>query len=235
MKQRRLGRTGLVVSEICLGTMTFGSMADERTSLAIMDRAFEAGVDFLDVAEIYPVPPARKWAGASETIVGKWLQDKPRDAVFVATKIAGPGGGWFQNPVREGKTGLDRHAIERAVSKVEAKNLLAIPVVLKRTDTNVEIEVGSGKGPAASIWIISVMQKQPVTIERGENRGKTITYHNVVRGWIKLADWNGDAVKTTQSIAELAQGGADSVVVIVQNGSVETPGPIRGAAKIALR
>jgi aryl-alcohol dehydrogenase-like predicted oxidoreductase len=115
MKQRRLGRTGLVVSEICLGTMTFGSMADERTSLAIMDRAFEAGVDFLDVAEIYPVPPARKWAGASETIVGKWLQDKPRDAVFVATKIAGPGGGWFQNPVREGKTGLDRHAIERAV------------------------------------------------------------------------------------------------------------------------
>jgi hypothetical protein len=79
------------------------------------------------------------------------------------------------------------------------------------------------------------MQKQPVTIERGENRGKTITYHNVVRGWIKLADWKGDAVKKTQSIAELAQGGADSVVVIVQNGSVETPGPIRGAAMIALR
>lgn len=131
--------------------------------------------------------------------------------------------------------GNDRYAIERAVSKVEAKNLLAIPVVLKRTDTNVEIEVGAGKGPAASIWIISVMRKQPVTIERGENRGKTITYHNVVRGWIKLADWKGDAVMKTQSIAELAQSGADSVVVIVQNGSVETPGPIRGAAMIALR
>jgi aryl-alcohol dehydrogenase-like predicted oxidoreductase len=115
VKPRRLGRTGLVVSEICLGTMTFGSMADERTSLAIMDRAFEAGIDFLDVAEIYPVPPARKWAGASETIVGKWLQDKPRDAVFVATKIAGPRDRWFQNPLREGKSGLDRHAIERAV------------------------------------------------------------------------------------------------------------------------
>ena len=57
MKQRRLGRSGLVVSEICLGTMTFGNQADERTSRAILDRAFDAGVDFLDVAEIYPVPP----------------------------------------------------------------------------------------------------------------------------------------------------------------------------------
>ena len=131
--------------------------------------------------------------------------------------------------------GNDRYAIERAVSKVEAKGLLTIPVVLNRSDTNVEIEIGAGKGPVASIWIISVMQKQPVIIERGENRGKTITYHNVVRGWVKVADWKGDAVKKTQSIAELALSGADSVVVIVQNGSVEAPGAIRGAAMIALR
>ena len=71
MKHRRLGRTGLVVSEICLGTMTFGHQADERSSFAIMDRAYEAGVDFLDVAEVYPVPPDRKYAGRSEEIVGK--------------------------------------------------------------------------------------------------------------------------------------------------------------------
>ncbi len=115
MKQRRLGRSGLVVSEICLGTMTFGSMADERTSLAILDRAFDAGVDFLDVAEVYPVPPDKKWAGHSETIVGQWLTTKRRDAVVVATKVAGPGGGWFQSPVRSGRTGLDRHSIARAV------------------------------------------------------------------------------------------------------------------------
>ena len=73
MKRRRLGRSGLVVSEVCLGTMTFGSMADDATSFAIMDRAFEAGVDFLDVAEVYPVPPHPKTAGRSEEIVGKWL------------------------------------------------------------------------------------------------------------------------------------------------------------------
>ncbi|CAG0969628.1 NDP-hexose C3-ketoreductase / dTDP-4-oxo-2-deoxy-alpha-D-pentos-2-ene 2,3-reductase [Myxococcaceae bacterium] len=115
MKRRRLGRTGLVVSEIGLGTMTFGSMADETQSRAILDRAFDAGVDFLDVAEIYPVPPDSKWAGASEEIVGKWLADRPRDAVVIATKVAGPGGGWFKTPLRSGRTALDRHHVERAV------------------------------------------------------------------------------------------------------------------------
>src|SRR5437762_13225380 len=80
MKRRRLGRTGLVVSEICLGTMTFGNQADEAASHAILDRAHDAGVDFFDIAEVYPVPPDRKYAGRSEEIVGTWLAGKPRDA-----------------------------------------------------------------------------------------------------------------------------------------------------------
>lgn len=115
MRHRRLGRTGLVVSEIGLGTMTFGSMADEAQSRAILDRAFDAGVNFLDVAEVYPVPPDPKWAGASEEIVGKWMADRRRDEILVATKVAGPGGGWFKAPVRGGITALDRHHVERAV------------------------------------------------------------------------------------------------------------------------
>ena len=115
MKRRRLGRTGLVVSEICLGTMTFGNQADERASRAILDRAYDAGVDFLDVAEVYPVPPDAKYVGRSEEIVGKWMREKPRDGIVVATKVAGPGGGWFLTPVRENHTALDRHHITRAV------------------------------------------------------------------------------------------------------------------------
>ena len=114
MKTRRLGKTGLVVSEICLGTMTFGSIADEKESHAILDRADAAGVDFLDVAELYPVPPDPKWAGRSEEIVGSWLEERrSRDTLFIATKVAGPGGGWFRAAVRGGRTALDRHHIAR--------------------------------------------------------------------------------------------------------------------------
>jgi aryl-alcohol dehydrogenase-like predicted oxidoreductase len=104
-----------VVSEIGLGTMTFGSMADEAESFACLDAAFDAGVNFIDTAEIYPVPPDPTTAGRSEEICGKWLAGKPRDSVILASKVSGPTGGWFQGPVRSGNTGLDRHNIERAV------------------------------------------------------------------------------------------------------------------------
>lgn len=104
-----------MVSEVCMGTMTFGSMADEDTSLAILERAWDRGVDFFDVAEIYPVPPLDHYAGRSEEILGRFLATKPRDAVFVATKVAGPSGGWFKTPVRAGKGTLDRHSIVRAL------------------------------------------------------------------------------------------------------------------------
>jgi aryl-alcohol dehydrogenase-like predicted oxidoreductase len=114
MKQRRLGRSGLVVPALGLGTMTFGSMADEAASLAILDKAWDAGLFFLDAAEVYPVPPDPQWAGRTEEILARWLKSKPRDSVLLATKIAGPSGGWFQAPVRGGRTSLDRHAIARA-------------------------------------------------------------------------------------------------------------------------
>ncbi len=122
MKKRRLGRTGLMVSEIGLGTMTFGSMADEAASLAIIDKAFDRGVDFLDVAEIYPVPPDPNYAGRSEQICGKWLSGRPRDSVILATKVAGPGGGWFQTPVRSGRTALDRLVEDGKVRAVGCSN-----------------------------------------------------------------------------------------------------------------
>jgi aryl-alcohol dehydrogenase (NADP+) len=85
MKIRRMGRTGLRVTEICLGTMTFGHQCDEPTSFAILDRAAERGVRFLDTADVYPVPPIPDTAGRSEEIVGRWLQGK-RDDFVLATK-----------------------------------------------------------------------------------------------------------------------------------------------------
>jgi aryl-alcohol dehydrogenase-like predicted oxidoreductase len=87
MKIRRMGNTGLKVSEICLGTMTFGHQCDERTSFAIMDKAAEGGVNFLDTADVYPVPPSPETAGRTEEIVGAWLsRERRRDRFVIATK-----------------------------------------------------------------------------------------------------------------------------------------------------
>src|SRR6266540_3443273 len=85
MKMRRMGNTGLKVSEVCLGTMTFGHQCDEKTSFAILDRAAAAGVTFLDTADAYPVPPTPETAGRTEEIVGKWLEGK-HDRFVLATK-----------------------------------------------------------------------------------------------------------------------------------------------------
>lgn len=115
MKTRRLGTSGVVVSDICMGTMTFGSQADEKMSLRILDQAFDAGIDFFDTAENYPVPPDPKWAGRTEEIVGKWLATKDRDAVILATKVCGPSHGWLKASQRAGMTALDRHNITRAI------------------------------------------------------------------------------------------------------------------------
>ncbi len=114
MKYRRLGSSALVVTDLCMGTMTFGFQCDEPTSAAIMNRAYDAGIDFFDTAEIYPVPPTAERVGVTEEIVGRWLKTKRRDSVTIATKITGPGHGWFRSPVRGGRCFIDRHQIMKS-------------------------------------------------------------------------------------------------------------------------
>ncbi len=115
MERRRLGESGLSVTDICMGTMTLGSQCEEALSFEIMDRAYDTGIDFLDAAEMYPVPPSAETYGRTEVIVGKWIKTKPREHVILATKITGPGHGWFSPPVRGGRTALDALQIQRAV------------------------------------------------------------------------------------------------------------------------
>ncbi len=115
MQHRRLGKSPIVVSDICMGTMTFGSQTDESAALRILDRCFDAGINFYDTAEGYPVPPDAKWVGRTEEIVGKWLKTKPRDAIIMATKVSGPSHVWFRSPLRSGMTALDRRNIVTAV------------------------------------------------------------------------------------------------------------------------
>jgi 1-deoxyxylulose-5-phosphate synthase len=91
MKSKRMGQTGLKVTEICLGTMTFGMQCDEATSFSIMDKAVEHGVDFFDTADGYPMGGTLKTVGDTETIVGKWLKGR-RDKIVLATKCWVPMG-----------------------------------------------------------------------------------------------------------------------------------------------
>jgi aryl-alcohol dehydrogenase-like predicted oxidoreductase len=108
MKIRRLGRTGLKVSEICLGTMTFGHQCDEKASFAIMNKAAGKGVTFFDTADVYPVPPAPETAGRTEEIVGRWLKGQ-RDRYVLATKCR------MRVGVEANDEGLSRRHILKAV------------------------------------------------------------------------------------------------------------------------
>lgn len=113
MEYRKLGSSDLNVSAVCLGTMTFGQQNSAAEAHAQLDEAFAAGVNFIDTAEMYAVPPRAETYGASERIVGEWLARGARDRVVLATKVAGPARGldW----IRGGPVALDRQNIEAAL------------------------------------------------------------------------------------------------------------------------
>jgi aryl-alcohol dehydrogenase (NADP+) len=102
MRHVRLGRTGLLVSELCLGTMTFGLQCEEDESFAILDRADAGGITFLDTADVYPLGGGLPTVGRTEEIVGKWLRGK-RDRFVLATKCVGRTGpaAWEQGSSRK--------------------------------------------------------------------------------------------------------------------------------------
>lgn len=103
------GRTGLKVSPLCLGTMTFGWTADEQTAFNIMDAARDAGINFFDTANIYSRWIDGNQGGESETVIGKWLKQTSRREIIIATKVRGQ---MWQGP---GGEGLSRHHIIHAV------------------------------------------------------------------------------------------------------------------------
>lgn len=115
MDFRYIGKSGLRVSSICMGTMTFGSTTSKEEAFKIMDKAYDNGINFYDTAELYPVPPKANTAGITEQWVGEWLKTKDRDSIILATKVAGAASGWFVPPVRHGLTAIDSFHIKRAV------------------------------------------------------------------------------------------------------------------------
>ncbi len=113
MLYRPLGQTGVDVSALCLGTMTFGEQNTEAEAFEQLDRALAAGINFIDTAEMYPVPPKAETQGATETIIGNWLAARGgRDRLIIASKVAGRAD-WL--PYLRGGPKLDRANIEAAL------------------------------------------------------------------------------------------------------------------------
>lgn len=113
MKRRTLPGTDLEVSEVCLGTMTWGDQNTEADAHAQLDLALARGVNFIDTAEMYPVPPQAATQGRTEAYLGRWLAKHGRDGLVIATKVAGPG---RRDWIRGGRTDLTRENIAEAVA-----------------------------------------------------------------------------------------------------------------------
>ena len=114
MQFKPLSNTGILVPEICLGTMTFGEQNSQAEAFQQLDYALNRGVYFWDTAEMYPVPPKVETQGATETIIGNWIhQQGGRDKLFLASKIAGPSQGGSH--IRDGQTKFIASEIKAAI------------------------------------------------------------------------------------------------------------------------
>jgi len=114
MEYRPLGKTGINVSAICLGTMTFGKQNTQDEASAQLDMSIDRGINFIDTAEMYPVPPEAETQGATETMIGNWLTERGgRDKLVIATKIAGPG----LSTVRNGQGDFSAEQLNIAVDE----------------------------------------------------------------------------------------------------------------------
>ena len=114
MQYRQLGTSNLKVSGICLGTMTWGKQNTQTEAFEQIDYALSQGINFIDTAELYAVPPEAETYGATETIIGNWLKKSgKRDEIVLASKVCGPTG-WCPH-IREGVSRLDRNNIFAAV------------------------------------------------------------------------------------------------------------------------
>ena len=113
MQYRPLGNTDIQVSAICLGTMTYGDQNTEPEAHAQLDYAMAQGINFIDTAEMYPVPPKAETYTRTETMVGNWLKNQPRDKIILGGKVAGPRRG--MDWIRGGPPSLDRANIREAI------------------------------------------------------------------------------------------------------------------------
>jgi hypothetical protein len=133
--------------------------------------------------------------------------------------------------------GSDKSAIELAIAKSRKTGAMSLPsVALAISDGRVHCavpEVADVRG--AEVWLLGLMKATTIAIGRGENKGRTVTYTNVVRRWVKLGDWNGKASSWSVPLQTIKADGIDEAAIVVQNGTTEKPKAILGATLAAIK
>src|SRR5450631_941799 len=136
--------------------------------------------------------------------------------------------------------GSDRAGIEGAIGDTrKADGVMSVPVSMTLAGKQIAVSVGaSGETPTEAhgeVWLCSISKAVPISIGRGENSGREVTYYNVVRNLLKIGDWNGGSGNWTVPLENISRDGVDAAVVYVQDGSRDKPGPMLGAAYTSLR
>jgi hypothetical protein len=130
--------------------------------------------------------------------------------------------------------GSDRAGIERVIATSHQNpTVLSLPVTIATAGAHLTITLPERGNTPAEIWVVGIAKAVTVAIKRGENKGKTITYSNVARRWIRLDPANSKA--WTIPVQDIASEGVNQAAVIVQGGTIERPGPVLGAAMAAIR
>jgi len=134
--------------------------------------------------------------------------------------------------------GSDRAGIEGAIDDTtKTGSVMSVPVTMSIIGKQINVSVAASRVPSAAhgeVWICSISRAVPISIGRGENSGREITYHNVVRNLLKVGDWNGSSGSWTVPLENISREGVDAAAVYVQDGSRDKPGPMLGAAYTSL-
>ena len=134
--------------------------------------------------------------------------------------------------------GSDQSAIEHTITQTDQKpGVMSVPVDVTLGDggLNVKVEAAQNAPSGGEVWLCPLIKSIPVAVGRGENHGRTLTYHNVVRGWVKLGDWNGTESTWNVPLSQIKTDGVDAAAVVVQQGTHDKPGLILGAAYMPLQ
>jgi len=133
--------------------------------------------------------------------------------------------------------GSDRAAVERAIATDQKPGAMSVPIELSINAGALDVQVQSAgsEHSAAEVWLCPLAKAVTVAIDRGENRGRTITYHNVVRSWLKLGDWSGTKAAWSVPLAQFETDGIDAAAVVVQEGGHDRPGLVLGAGYLPLQ